>query len=116
MSNSPKTTLTDADKARLYNMISNHDERLKAQPYQLFLVDNEGRWNEILAERCVPDLLELEDHTLFAIIDRVPYQVVIHKRGSEFIPFSSGDDGQTQNNFLLIANGVEVGESSFCEY
>ena len=108
--------LTEAAKARIYDQNAAYEEQLKNAPYQLFLVNDEGRWNPILAQQCVPELFEELAHEVYAIIDRQPHKVEIKSEGSSFIPFAEGDDGETEYSYSLIAKGIQVGTSFRREY
>ena len=109
------TEMSTERKAEMFDRDREHAERLRNQPFQIFRVNEDGRWIQVLARSCAPSI-DGENSNYFAIIEGTPYPVTIEGAGSSFVPFPGGDDGEMEYHFRLMANQIEVGECSYREY
>lgn len=110
------TEMSIERKAELFDRERDYADRLNKEPFQIFRVTENGRWVQVLARNCAPSPEGESAGSHMAIIDGVPHSVEIQSDGSSFVPFPGGDDGETQYNFKLVANGITVGECSYREY
>ena len=109
-------SISDKSKIRLFDDMERKQRELREAPYQIFTVNEDGRWIPTLARNCAPNLWEDEQMNLVAIIDGKPHDVTLNQTGTSMNYFPGGDDGTVITYFDLIANGVIVGSCSFEEY
>lgn len=109
--------MTIERKAELFDRDRQHAERLNQQAFQIFRINENGRWVQVLASYCAPSVEGESAGEFFAIIEGKPYPISVESDGTSFAPFPGEDgDGETIHHFNLIANNLKVGECSYREY
>ncbi|MBD80256.1 MAG: hypothetical protein CL840_15180 [Crocinitomicaceae bacterium] len=107
------TELSPEAKIKRFDRDAEYQQKLNAQPYQIFRAGEDNQWRPVLAQQCAP-YPDQDDAKHWAIIDGKPVELSIIGNGSE--PFPVGDDAGLRMHYLLMAGDITVGECYTEEY
>ncbi len=114
--------MTRDELLNCYDLDRRWKHELELAEYQIYRVSpTSGYWVEVPARMCAPSHDEEDTHSYFAIVKGKPQPITVRPTGSELIPFPTGDDGETQHNYVLVVDdgttyGMIVGDCSYREY